>query len=214
MGSSKEGGHSNSLDNAQRTQRFRWLTRLFIGIAVCFLIFAAYRKDSGSCTSGRHKRRIGSVKWSHASECSPGIQCGSVIVPNDYFDPSAGTASMAIAIFKATKSPKTGTVFLNPANIRRSSLLLMYLERPPQWADSALALSQAMAGNGTLLFNTLATPRPLSTPYYDLAWLGVTCLDSPPPRNARRGAYAGGSRCGALEDDARGFTALWRGLSR
>ncbi|KAF8146414.1 hypothetical protein K438DRAFT_1869647 [Mycena galopus ATCC 62051] len=424
MGSSKEGDHSNSLDNAQRPQRRRWLTRFFIGIAVCFLILAACRKDSGSCTSGRHKRRVGSVKWSHASQCSPGTQCGSVIVPKDYFDPSAGTASIAIAIFKATKSPKKGTVFLNPGGpggsgtrlatqefadligedwdllgfdprginktepqvqcfndasdfnffvantvlqqgftvasssnlsdpaieaqlvqqsreflaLKKSqaelcaknmgeelrymgtatvvrdmdfmaklfdgedskinywgasygsilgaylvnmlpdragfvvidgiadpvnwstepshkwsinwlastektyrfyletcshagpdacpltqytdepyeeiearlesffdelavtplpvpfafrpgfltsgaarALLLMYLERPPQWADSALALSQAMAGNGTLLFNKLATPRPLSTPYYDLARLGVTCLDSPPP---------------------------------
>lgn len=57
----------------------------------------------------------------------------------------------------------------------------MYLERPPQWAESALALSQAMSGNGTLLFNKLATPRPPSTPHYDLVRLGVTCIDSPPP---------------------------------
>jgi hypothetical protein len=35
-------------------------------------------------------------------------------VPKDYFDPSAGTASIAIAIFRATKFPKKGTVFLNP----------------------------------------------------------------------------------------------------
>jgi hypothetical protein len=58
----------------------------------------------------------------------------------------------------------------------------MYLERPPQWAESALALSQAMAGNGTLLFNKLATPRAQTTPHYDLVRLGVTCLDSPPPQ--------------------------------
>ncbi|KAJ7248857.1 Alpha/Beta hydrolase protein [Mycena haematopus] len=388
------------------------------------LIFAAYH-NLGPCITGRQKRRVGSIRWSPASECSPGTQCGSVIVPKDYFDPDAGTASIAIALFKATKSPKRGTVFLNPggpggsgtrlatqefadligeewdllgfdprginktepqvqcfdsasdfdfhvantvlqqgftiasstnlsdpaieahlveqsrqflvlkktqaalcaknmgdelrymgtATVVRDmdfmsklfdgedgkihywggsygsilgaylvnmlpdragfvvidgiadpvnwstepshkwpinwlastektyrfyletcsragpeacpltqytdepyeeiearlesflddlavaplpvpfafrpgyltsgaarSLLLMYLERPPQWADSALALSQAMAGNGTLLFNKLATPRPVSTPHYDLARLGVTCLDSPPPR--------------------------------
>jgi hypothetical protein len=35
-------------------------------------------------------------------------------VPKDYFDAAAGTASVAIAVFKATKFPKKGTVFLNP----------------------------------------------------------------------------------------------------
>ncbi|KAJ6632281.1 hypothetical protein B0H10DRAFT_1937936 [Mycena sp. CBHHK59/15] len=63
------------------------------------------------------------------------------------------------------------------------ALLLMYLERPPQWSDAATAFSQALAGNGTLLFNKLATPRPPSTPHYDLVRLGVTCLDSPPPKS-------------------------------
>ncbi|KAJ7687836.1 Alpha/Beta hydrolase protein [Mycena rosella] len=64
------------------------------------------------------------------------------------------------------------------------ALLLMYLERPPQWADSATALAEAMAGNGTLLFNKLATPPPASTPSYDLVRLGVTCIDSPPPESS------------------------------
>jgi hypothetical protein len=40
-------------------------------------------------------------------------------VPKDYFDASAGTASIAIARFKATKSPKKGTVFLNPGASER-----------------------------------------------------------------------------------------------
>ncbi|KAJ7022172.1 hypothetical protein C8F04DRAFT_1049147 [Mycena alexandri] len=61
------------------------------------------------------------------------------------------------------------------------TVLLMFLLRPPQWADSALAFSQAMKGNGTLLFNKLATPRKQSTPHYDLARLAVTCMDSLPP---------------------------------
>ncbi|KAJ7923407.1 hypothetical protein B0H13DRAFT_2316597 [Mycena leptocephala] len=64
--------------------------------------------------SGHHSRKIGSINWSPASECEPGTECGSIIVPKDYFDPSAGTASIAIALFKATKFPSKGTVFLNP----------------------------------------------------------------------------------------------------
>ncbi|CAK5277922.1 unnamed protein product [Mycena citricolor] len=65
------------------------------------------------------------------------------------------------------------------------SLLLMYLERPPQYAEAALAFSQAMAGNGTLLFNKLVTKRPDSVPHTDLTRLGVTCMDSPPPASRR-----------------------------
>ncbi|KAJ7722011.1 hypothetical protein B0H16DRAFT_1431558 [Mycena metata] len=63
------------------------------------------------------------------------------------------------------------------------ALLLEYLEDPTLWGESALAFSQAMAANGTLLFNKLAAPYPgsISTPHYDLVRLGVTCLDSPPP---------------------------------
>ncbi|KAJ7629198.1 hypothetical protein DFH06DRAFT_722333 [Mycena polygramma] len=65
------------------------------------------------------------------------------------------------------------------------TLLLMYLERPPLCAESALALSQTMACNGTLLFNKLAAPLRSSNPHYDLARLGVTCLDSPPPHSEK-----------------------------
>lgn len=34
--------------------------------------------------------------------------------PLDYFDPSAGTAKIALARYKATKSPKKGMVLWNP----------------------------------------------------------------------------------------------------
>ncbi|KAJ6452643.1 hypothetical protein C8R45DRAFT_916074 [Mycena sanguinolenta] len=433
MGTRNEGNNRADalcdMETSRRLRRSKRFKSLFTGVAVCFLIFAAYYTNlwPSSCMSGRHKSRVGTIKWSPASKCAPGTKCGSVIVPKDYFDPDAGTASIAIALFKATKFPKKGTVFLNPGgpggsgtrlatkefadligedwdllgfdprginktepqvqcfnsasdfdfhiantvlqqgfNVMSSrnlsdpaieahlveqsrqflalkktqaelcaqsmgdelrymgtatvvrdmdfisklfdgedgkihywgmsygsilgaylvnmlpdragfvvidgivdpvnwstepshkwpinwlastektyrfyletcsragpeacpltqytgepyeeieerlevffddlattplpvpfafrpgfltsgaarSLLLMYLERPQQWADSALALSQAMAGNGTLLFNKLATPGPRSTPHYDhdLARSGVTCLDSPPPR--------------------------------
>ncbi|KAJ7463036.1 hypothetical protein FB451DRAFT_1266699 [Mycena latifolia] len=410
------------------TPRRKGLKRLVLG-TVAFLILlqiARYRGGPSAlpCMRGRQERKIGTMTWSPSSECNPGTECGSVIVPKDYFDPSTGTASIAIARFKATKFPKKGTVFLNPggpggsgtrlanqdlartigedwdllgfdprginktspqvkcfdsasdfnffvantvlqqgftvksssnlsdpalaaqlveqsreflalkksqaelcaknmgnelrymgtANVVRDmdfmskifdgedakinywgasygsilgaylvnmlpdragfvvidgiadpvnwstepshkwpanwlastektyrfyletcshagpeacplaeyqdepyedigarieaffdrlvvaplpvsfafrpgflssgaarALLLMYLERPPQWADSALAFAQAMAGNGTMLFDKLATPRAETTPSYDLVRLGVTCMDSPPP---------------------------------
>ncbi|KAJ7330409.1 hypothetical protein DFH08DRAFT_882587 [Mycena albidolilacea] len=428
MGASNQDSYkAGTLSNMpESTQRPKWFKRLIAGTAVCLFILGAYRgsKLGPGCVSGHHRHRVGSIKWSTPSECSPGTDCGSAIVPKDYFDSSAGTASIAIAIFRATKSPKKGTVFLNPGGpggsgtrlasqeiadligedwdllgfdprginktepqiqcfdsasdvnffvantvlqqgftvasssnlsdpaieaqlveqsreflaLKKSqaelcarnmgdelrymgtatvvrdmdfmaklfdgedgkinywggsygsilgaylvnmlphragfvvidgiadpvnwstepshkwpinwlastektyrfyletcsragpeacpltqytdepyeeiearlesffdnlavaplpvpfafrpgfltsgaarALLLMYLERPLQWAESALALSQAVSGNGTLLFNKLATPRPPSTPHYDLVRLGVTCIDSPPP---------------------------------
>lgn len=43
-----------------------------------------------------------------------GMECGFVVVPKDYFDPSAGTAQIALARYKATNGPKRGSIMLNP----------------------------------------------------------------------------------------------------
>ncbi|KAJ7763413.1 hypothetical protein B0H16DRAFT_1804507 [Mycena metata] len=83
---------------------------LYICALASLLAFGIYRCQK---PYGR-KSEIGTVKWSPAAECNPGTECGAVIVPKDYIDRSAGTASIAIARFKATKFPKKGTVFLNP----------------------------------------------------------------------------------------------------
>ncbi|KAJ7753637.1 hypothetical protein DFH07DRAFT_744348 [Mycena maculata] len=85
---------------------------MVLGTAAILLVCVGYHQTSLPCASKHHE--IGEVRWSPASECPPGTECGSVIVPKDYFDPSAGTASIAIARFKATKFPKKGTVFMNP----------------------------------------------------------------------------------------------------
>jgi pimeloyl-ACP methyl ester carboxylesterase len=42
------------------------------------------------------------------------MQCGHIVVPKDYFDPSAGVAQIALARYKATEHPKKGTIMLNP----------------------------------------------------------------------------------------------------
>ncbi|KAJ7441618.1 hypothetical protein B0H11DRAFT_2095722 [Mycena galericulata] len=95
-----------------------WFKKLALGTAAVLLFCGAshhHKKNSLPCqASSRKGRKIGSVEWAPASECAPGTECGAVIVPKDYFDPSAGTASIAIARFKATKFPKKGTVFMNP----------------------------------------------------------------------------------------------------
>ncbi|KAK0447667.1 hypothetical protein EV421DRAFT_1733531 [Armillaria borealis] len=51
-----------------------------------------------------------------------GLDCGSVVVPKDYFNPSAGTSTIAFARQNATQNRK-GSVFLNPE----------YTSRGPGW---------------------------------------------------------------------------------
>ena len=62
--------------------------------------------------------------------------------------------------------------------IDNKGLLLMLLERPLRWPEAAVMFSEAVAGNGTLLFNMLTNPVVPLGP----TRLAVTCLDSPPPR--------------------------------
>ncbi|KAJ7756592.1 hypothetical protein B0H16DRAFT_1825999, partial [Mycena metata] len=378
----KDGGSDNTrASGLSLLHRQKYSDAFVIGAVGLLLLFHGLGQDSGRRTP---IQTIGTIQWSRASDCSPGTECGSVIVPKDYFDPTAGMASIAITRFGATKHPKKGTVFLNPGGpgasgtrlatqtfanfigedwdlvgwdprgINRTSpqvrcfesqrdlnlfvastvleqgftvastsnlsnpaieaqlveelreylvlqktqaelcaknmgteprnywgasygstlgaylvtaltewstvpqrkwahtklasteetyrfylkicsragpeachlaqytdepyeqiearlesffdqlalsplpvpsgirpgfltsgaaraLLLTFLLHPPQWADSALAFSQAMKGNATLLFNKLATPRKQSTPHYDLARLAVMCMDALPP---------------------------------
>jgi hypothetical protein len=55
----------------------------------------------------------------------------------------------------------------------------MLLERPLRWPEAASMFSQALSGNGTLLFDMLNNPIVPLGP----SRLAVTCLDSPPPRS-------------------------------
>ncbi|THU82258.1 alpha/beta-hydrolase [Dendrothele bispora CBS 962.96] len=57
----------------------------------------------------------GTVVWGPCvPEADDNIDCGSIVVPKDYFDPTVGNAVIALAKWKASKSPKKGTIFLNP----------------------------------------------------------------------------------------------------
>ncbi|KAJ3995923.1 hypothetical protein F5050DRAFT_1823248 [Lentinula boryana] len=57
---------------------------------------------------------LGEIHW---EECVPAVEnvdCGMIIVPKDYFNAEAGTASIALARYRAQKTPRRGSVFLNP----------------------------------------------------------------------------------------------------
>lgn len=60
-------------------------------------------------------RAVGHVVWGSCDTWSlPRAECGSIIVPLDYFDRDAGTASIALARYPASKTPKKGIVLFNP----------------------------------------------------------------------------------------------------
>ncbi|CAE6462105.1 unnamed protein product [Rhizoctonia solani] len=58
-------------------------------------------------------RAAGDVEWYQCSNTTDSlIECGTIVIPLDYFNPSAGTATIALSKYKARSSPKKGTVFL------------------------------------------------------------------------------------------------------
>ncbi|KAG8727378.1 hypothetical protein FRC11_013342, partial [Ceratobasidium sp. 423] len=60
-------------------------------------------------------RPVGDVQWYPCPGIdNPKIECGSIVVPLDYFDASAGTATIALGKYKADPSIRRGTIFLNP----------------------------------------------------------------------------------------------------
>ncbi|KAF7302960.1 hypothetical protein MKEN_01258600 [Mycena kentingensis (nom. inval.)] len=85
-----------------------------VAVVACALFLLSPHRNTLPLLVHDHGRKVGSVKWLPRELCNPGTDCGSIIVPKDYFDDTAGTASVAFAVKKATKSPRKGTVFMNP----------------------------------------------------------------------------------------------------
>ncbi|EJD54339.1 hypothetical protein AURDEDRAFT_156120 [Auricularia subglabra TFB-10046 SS5] len=44
----------------------------------------------------------------------PNLECTNVVVPKDYFDPSAGTSTVAVAVLRGNAQTKKGSIFINP----------------------------------------------------------------------------------------------------
>jgi hypothetical protein len=54
------------------------------------------------------------IIWTACGNATVPRECTRFEVPMDYKDPSAGTASLAVARINATKLPRLGTFFVNP----------------------------------------------------------------------------------------------------
>ncbi|KAJ1302794.1 hypothetical protein OPQ81_003101 [Rhizoctonia solani] len=60
-------------------------------------------------------RPVGDVQWYPCPGINdPKIECGSIVVPLDYFNPGVGTAIIALGKYKADPSIRRGSIFLNP----------------------------------------------------------------------------------------------------
>ncbi|OCH85906.1 hypothetical protein OBBRIDRAFT_797713 [Obba rivulosa] len=59
---------------------------------------------------------IGKIEWSlcDGERDLPGSECGTIVVPLDYFDHSAGVAKIALGRYNATSMPRKGIVLINP----------------------------------------------------------------------------------------------------
>ncbi|KAJ3872945.1 hypothetical protein F5051DRAFT_420415 [Lentinula edodes] len=85
-------------------------------VLIVIFILANFRTHYQQRTSSLTSIALnpGEIHW---KECVPAVEnvdCGRIIVPKDYFDAEAGTASVALARYKAKKFPRKGSVFLNP----------------------------------------------------------------------------------------------------
>ena len=54
------------------------------------------------------------------------LQCGTLDVPMDYHDSSAGTAHLAVIKWATPTSPKLGTIFFNPGGPLHPSFIIFH----------------------------------------------------------------------------------------
>ncbi|KAF5354449.1 hypothetical protein D9758_012432 [Tetrapyrgos nigripes] len=65
-------------------------------------------------TEERNSLEPGTIIWGPCVPAVRNVDCGGIVVPKDHFDPTAGNAIISFGKWKATKSPKKGSIFLNP----------------------------------------------------------------------------------------------------
>lgn len=103
-------------DGKRRKRAPRIWPAALIGI-LYYLVF--YRLLPFLCDALRHHSHsaaIGTVRWSPCTypDSLPNTECGSIVVPKDYFNLSAGTAGIALGKLKADPGQRLGTVLFNP----------------------------------------------------------------------------------------------------
>jgi len=91
-------------------------------VTIIAVLWAFQRISSHLCKSDSNtylmssslSTAVGTILWSKCDSNVPdGVECGSIVVPLDYFNSSKGTSTLALARINSTKE-RRGTVFLNP----------------------------------------------------------------------------------------------------
>ncbi|KZS87451.1 hypothetical protein SISNIDRAFT_460849 [Sistotremastrum niveocremeum HHB9708] len=97
--------------------------RAFLVVLGLFIILATCYCLSAPCNANKEVPRDLQYEMKQALQkpgdqfwwdCRPNVECGRVVVPTDYNDPSVGIIVLAVARWKARNSPRKGTVFTNP----------------------------------------------------------------------------------------------------
>ncbi|CAE7198119.1 unnamed protein product [Rhizoctonia solani] len=85
----------------------------FLGLAPTLSLAESYKGASLGTKHLLKPRAVGDVEWHQCPNITdPRFECGTIVVPLDYFDASTGNATIALGKYKAQSSPKKGTVFL------------------------------------------------------------------------------------------------------
>ncbi|KAH8101567.1 hypothetical protein BXZ70DRAFT_102751 [Cristinia sonorae] len=74
--------------------------------------------ESKSLSDGWENQAVGTVKWGDCDSFDwrnlRGLECGYIVTPKDYLDPTAGVAKIALVRYKSYHQPSKGTVLFNP----------------------------------------------------------------------------------------------------
>ncbi|THH10618.1 hypothetical protein EW145_g1198 [Phellinidium pouzarii] len=123
MESYEKASYNSSNGKHGHRQVFRYLRTFvlcLVGLHLCLQYIAQTFDIKAlwtirSTTEKLDSHSIGTIEWFDCDvPVAPRIDCGTIVVPLDYLNHSVGTGTLALARYKATKSPKKGTVFLNP----------------------------------------------------------------------------------------------------
>uniref|UniRef100_A0A0W0FJM3 AB hydrolase-1 domain-containing protein n=1 Tax=Moniliophthora roreri TaxID=221103 RepID=A0A0W0FJM3_MONRR len=97
--------------------------RIGLLFVVCLVFFGLASQPMGQYDISHHhmdseeserSEKLGTV---YSVACEPtveNVECGFIIVPKNHLNDTVGTAKVAFARYKAKKSPRKGSVFMNP----------------------------------------------------------------------------------------------------
>ncbi|KAE9396452.1 hypothetical protein BT96DRAFT_996708 [Gymnopus androsaceus JB14] len=109
-------GYIGFSSSSRPSKRDKFIATFILGL-VLTVLYVIGREPSPLWKCANRKSVVAAPGNIHWGECIPAVdnvECGRIVVPKDYFNPDAGTATIALGRYKAKKLPRKGSVFLNP----------------------------------------------------------------------------------------------------